>query len=103
MRNSGQFPVTISFNYNLYVESRCEYEESGNFCYKTIDIKNTIYIKKYIILTEKMSKIYSRKYEIYQRGRQFRVADTELVLLIAHFILAPGSIPGIERVRRDQT
>ena len=33
--------------------------------------------------------------EIYQRGRESRVADTELILLIAHLTRAPGSIPGV--------
>ena len=33
--------------------------------------------------------------EIYQRGRMSKVADTELLLLIAHLILTPGSIPGV--------
>ena len=32
---------------------------------------------------------------IYQRGRVSRITDTELLLLIAHLILAPGSIPGV--------
>ena len=40
--------------------------------------------------------------EIYQRGRVSRVADTELILPIAHLILAPGSIAGVGRVRRNQ-
>ena len=31
---------------------------------------------------------------VYQRGRVSRVADTELILLIAHLIRPPGSIPG---------
>ena len=33
--------------------------------------------------------------ENYQRGRVSRVADNELVLLIAHLIRSPGSIPGV--------
>ena len=32
-----------------------------------------------------------------------RVADTELLLLIAHLIGPPGSTPGVGRVRRNQT
>ena len=32
--------------------------------------------------------------EIYQRGKESRVADTELILLIAHLIRPPCSIPG---------
>ena len=42
-------------------------------------------------------------YEIYQRGWASRVADIELVLLITHLIWPPGSIPGVGRVRRNQT
>ena len=37
------------------------------------------------------------------RGRVSGVADTELVLLIAHLILAPDSIPGVGRVGDNQT
>ena len=33
--------------------------------------------------------------EIYQRGRVPMVDDTELLLLIAHLIRPPGSIPGV--------
>ena len=33
--------------------------------------------------------------EIYQRGGVSRIADTELLLLIAHLIQSPGSIPGV--------
>ena len=32
--------------------------------------------------------------EIYQRGRVSRVADTELILLIAYIIRPPGTFPG---------
>ena len=31
----------------------------------------------------------------HQRDRVSRVADTELILLIAHLIRQPGSIPGV--------
>jgi len=41
--------------------------------------------------------------ENYQRGRVFELADTELVLLIAHLIRPPGSIPDVGWVRRNQT
>ena len=43
--------------------------------------------------------------EIYQRGRVsvYRVTDTELILLIAHLIRPPGSIPGVGLVSRNQT
>ena len=41
--------------------------------------------------------------EIYQRGRVSRVADTELLLLIAHLTRPPGSIPGVGGVWRNQT
>ena len=34
-------------------------------------------------------------YENHQRGRVSRLADTELILLIAHLIRPPGSIPGV--------
>ena len=40
--------------------------------------------------------------DIYQRGRVSRVAYTELVLLIAHLIRPPGSIPGVGWVKRYQ-
>ena len=33
--------------------------------------------------------------EFYQRGRVSRVADTELIQLIAYLIRPPGSIPGV--------
>ena len=42
-------------------------------------------------------------WEIYQSGQLSRVVDTELIILIAHLILAPGSIPGVGWVRRNQT
>jgi len=41
--------------------------------------------------------------EVYQRGRVSRVADTELILSIAHLTRLPGSIPGVGWVRRNQT
>ena len=40
--------------------------------------------------------------EIYQHEVS-RVADTELIQLIAHLIRPPGSIPGVGCVRRNQT
>ena len=40
--------------------------------------------------------------EIYHRRRVFRVAGTELILLIAHLIQQPGSIPDVGWVRRNQ-
>ena len=39
--------------------------------------------------------------EIYQRERVYRVADIELILLIAHLIQPLGSIPGVGTVRRS--
>ena len=36
-------------------------------------------------------------------GRVSRLADTELMPLIAHFIRPPGSIPGVGWVRRNQS
>ena len=35
------------------------------------------------------------------RGRVSGVADAELILLIAHLIRPPGSIPGVGRVMRN--
>ena len=41
--------------------------------------------------------------EIYQRGTVSRVADTKIILLIAHLIRPSGSIPGVGRVKPNQT
>ena len=41
-------------------------------------------------------------YETFQFGRVSSVADTELILLIAHLIQPPGSNPGVGRVRHKQ-
>ena len=40
--------------------------------------------------------------EIYQRERVSRVADAELLLLMAHLILRPGSITGVRWVTRNK-
>ena len=40
--------------------------------------------------------------ETYQQGRVTSIADTEPILLIAHLIQPPGSIPGVGRVGRHQ-
>ena len=42
-------------------------------------------------------------YEIYSCWRVSMVADTELILLIAHHIWQTGSILGVSWVRRNQT
>ena len=39
----------------------------------------------------------------HQHDRVSRVADTELILLIAHLIRQPGSIPGVGWVSDNQT
>ena len=41
--------------------------------------------------------------EIYLQGRVTSIADAEIILLIAHLIQPPGSIPGVRRVSGNQT
>ena len=74
-------------------------------CIYKITGKNGQFNDQYEILscTITLRSLSLSNYEIYQRGRESRVADTVLILLIAHLIRPPGSIPGVGWVRRNQT
>ena len=52
--------------------------------------------------TKQSIRVIISKYAIICRSPVSRVADMEFILLIAHLIRPPGSIPGVGWVRRNQ-
>ena len=98
-------------NWVMDIQANLNYKENwvtnaeANWFYKENWVTNTetnlFYKETSRVYLHRLNQLQnnSRKYEpvkiykIYQCGRVFRAADTELLLHIAHLILAPGSIP----------